>query len=68
MEELNGYTPPASLSLSDFQDAIGDAVSPDAEEKIQELRRQMYEMLWRGTISRAEFLSHIPFAVTEKGE
>lgn len=27
MEELNGYTPPASLNLSDFQDAIGDAVS-----------------------------------------
>ena len=26
MEELNGYTPPASLNLSDFQDAIGDAV------------------------------------------
>lgn len=26
MEELNGYTPPASLNLSDFQDAIEDAV------------------------------------------
>ncbi len=26
MEELSGYTPPASLNLSDFQDAIGDAV------------------------------------------
>ena len=26
MEELNGYTPPASLNLNDFQDAIGDAV------------------------------------------
>jgi hypothetical protein len=26
MEEHNGYTPPASLNLSDFQDAIGDAV------------------------------------------
>lgn len=26
MEELNGYTPPASLNLSDFQYAIGDAV------------------------------------------
>lgn len=28
MEELNGYAPPASLNLSDFQDAIGDAVVP----------------------------------------
>ena len=26
MEELNGSPPPASLNLSDFQDAIGDAV------------------------------------------
>lgn len=26
MEELNGYTPPVSLNLNDFQYAIGDAV------------------------------------------
>ena len=26
MEEINGYTPPVSLNLADFQDAIGDAV------------------------------------------
>ena len=26
MEEHNGYMPPASLNLADFQDAIGDAV------------------------------------------
>lgn len=34
-------------------------LSPDAEEKIQELRRQMDEMIW--LTSRSEFLSRLPF-------
>lgn len=39
-------------------------ISPDAEEKIQELRRRIDEMIWlksHGLISRSEFLSRLPF-------
>lgn len=34
-------------------------LSPDAEEKIQEIRRQMDETIW--LISHSEFLSRLPF-------
>lgn len=35
-------------------------LSNDAEEKIQEIRRQIDKMLLRETISYEEFLLHIP--------
>lgn len=43
MEEHNGYTPPASLNLSDFQDAIGDAVVQAIIKKEKENEKQETE-------------------------